>query len=1232
MPSSSKDIPDEVWSQHKGTILKLRFDEGLPLDAAKSKSRNTVQVMKDDHGFEATAAQYETQLKKWKASKNIKRKDWETILPIYNDLERRGLKPRVRLSDRILAEGKVRKARRYRTSVQKRTGQSDALSASSGQTRLWRIEYCRDDGTYSEYFGGHLGTNNRQTSPQMALSLRETNVVSSATHNQSAQESFTWNSDQNLENTASSQLDTHHPFSYSPMLNFEDFEPMPSFLRELDTCPEPTGFGINGLCSLNTARAENLGLIFDDHDFPLVNSSDHLPASTPGTVNPGSLVLGSNLWDPSSPRMSDIYNCIRLPAPSLYEPQLVLSKERITFTLGGIFKDPALRLSLDLQSVSAQHIIDSLQSLLFDYGCGQGMSNGLSLMAYQAIPASEIFKRVIFSIANNFAVLTDIPRAIIFGMLKNFSKTRSDLMACLQSQNINFSKPLADNLFRAAVEAGDEEVVGIILDTTFGQANAVDINEIVCELGGMRYSALSMAAYLHRPAMVRKLLEHGAKVGGDHFTCGCRNKHYHGCLDFWNRDCPLTVVFDQYRQPGDQLTYMKLPHLACNESEAAEIVKLILDREPAMVARLLKWPIFFETTSDRLLELLVQAVPPDRHAEIFKLLSEPEESPTSTCRGLYPFVGRLEPQRAKHIVSTLLLLCQRIGCQPSKLDMSFNYVTNRAILSKQFDLADYFLAITQPDQSNLAAAIRSRRTDLVDSLLEQGALMRYGTAPCCDDISHPYISFHCGKPTTPLAEAIRLQDPSLIKRLGEYGALNRIQEAHLEDFAAALFATVEVADCFFLDQLLATNPIKIEAWNSAISEAIGLSHFEIAIALIRHDATRWLVVGSGLVEAALKSGNTELVQTIVDLADDSNVHKRVVMASVQQGDTNAVKALLELDGESLRDALVIAVESGNVELAAMLLERGATPEGLDAAIEVGDVNLLNLLLRHGADPADEYAFLSAIYTGNIQVLEVLVEAFTTRYPYGKQDFVQQFLFRGLGDRGFVDLDLALRLKSHPNGWLDSSKKCVLVEVIAMCRENEAEGNEMVRRLINAGVSLEFQDKDGMTALLQAVKNNNLQQVEFLLQNGANINRPARWGLKRTPLQQACEMGSFEMVQFLVTKDALINAPPAKDGGGTALQLAAISGSVQIVQFLLCKGAEIHAAPALKHGRTALEGAAEHGRVSVLDILLQRGAQGYSRDDISKAKFYAEKEKQRGCEERLKQALFWTGGLTRASLN
>ena len=124
-----------------------------------------------------------------------------------------------------------------------------------------------------------------------------------------------------------------------------------------------------------------------------------------------------------------------------------------------------------------------------------------------------------------------------------------------------------------------------------------------------------------------------------------------------------------------------------------------------------------------------------------------------------------------------------------------------------------------------------------------------------------------------------------------------------------------------------------------------------------------------------------------------------------------------------------------------------------------------------------------------------------------------------------------------------------------------------------------------------------------------------------------------MAEFLLDNGADVHAPPAVNGGATALQLAAIQGSVRIVRLLLDKGADIHAAPAVVHGRTALEGAAEHGRVSVLNILLAEGTAGYSAEEIKSAKALAEKQGHRGCEERLKLALFRFGeaGGLRASL-
>jgi ankyrin repeat protein len=223
------------------------------------------------------------------------------------------------------------------------------------------------------------------------------------------------------------------------------------------------------------------------------------------------------------------------------------------------------------------------------------------------------------------------------------------------------------------------------------------------------------------------------------------------------------------------------------------------------------------------------------------------------------------------------------------------------------------------------------------------------------------------------------------------------------------------------------------------------------------------------------------------------------------------------------------------------------------------------------------------------------------------------------------MDALLKVKLDVNSYERryGSRGDMLLLAIDDSRRNPLEINQMIRRLLDAGADAEAVGR-GKTALLKAIDVESLQAVKLLLSRGSDVNRPARRGLKRTPLQQACEQDSFHMVEFLLDNGADVHAPPAVNGGATALQLAAIQGSVRIVRLLLDKGADIHAAPAVVHGRTALEGAAEHGRVSVLNILLAEGAAGYSVEEINSAKAFAEKERHRGCEERLKLALFRFG--------
>lgn len=111
-----------------------------------------------------------------------------------------------------------------------------------------------------------------------------------------------------------------------------------------------------------------------------------------------------------------------------------------------------------------------------------------------------------------------------------------------------------------------------------------------------------------------------------------------------------------------------------------------------------------------------------------------------------------------------------------------------------------------------------------------------------------------------------------------------------------------------------------------------------------------------------------------------------------------------------------------------------------------------------------------------------------------------------------------------------------------------------------------------TALLSAIETKRKDLVQLLLDEGAKVNEPAKWAVKRTPLQKAAEVGSLEIVMLLLDHGADVNAKPAFSRGGTALQFAAISGNCNIAAELLTRGAELHVPPSI-HGRWPLEGAA-----------------------------------------------------------
>ncbi|KAI0103971.1 hypothetical protein GGR51DRAFT_523061 [Nemania sp. FL0031] len=139
-----------------------------------------------------------------------------------------------------------------------------------------------------------------------------------------------------------------------------------------------------------------------------------------------------------------------------------------------------------------------------------------------------------------------------------------------------------------------------------------------------------------------------------------------------------------------------------------------------------------------------------------------------------------------------------------------------------------------------------------------------------------------------------------------------------------------------------------------------------------------------------------------------------------------------------------------------------------------------------------------------------------------------------------------------------------------------------------------------TPIQAAAASGSLHLVRFLIQKGADVNKPAKGRYGRTALQAACDVyrGSInvDLVKLLISNDADVNAPPAPVGGITALEGAAMAGSFEVALLLLENGADINA----PHGETdessALDRAVSSHHLDMVQFLLDLGALSHDRGE------------------------------------
>lgn len=148
-------------------------------------------------------------------------------------------------------------------------------------------------------------------------------------------------------------------------------------------------------------------------------------------------------------------------------------------------------------------------------------------------------------------------------------------------------------------------------------------------------------------------------------------------------------------------------------------------------------------------------------------------------------------------------------------------------------------------------------------------------------------------------------------------------------------------------------------------------------------------------------------------------------------------------------------------------------------------------------------------------------------------------------------------------------------------------NAVVIDGVRRGMDVDSCDEEGLSLLMRAAREGNLDLVDFLLRNRANLRARTSWG--DSAMSLAAQKGRTEVVRRLIQGGGEVNQP-----GWSAILYAAMEGHVDTVKLLLEKGANPNSrAPSQL---TPLMIAARNGHIEVVRVLLAAKADPNAQND------------------------------------
>jgi ankyrin repeat protein len=203
-------------------------------------------------------------------------------------------------------------------------------------------------------------------------------------------------------------------------------------------------------------------------------------------------------------------------------------------------------------------------------------------------------------------------------------------------------------------------------------------------------------------------------------------------------------------------------------------------------------------------------------------------------------------------------------------------------------------------------------------------------------------------------------------------------------------------------------------------------------------------------------------------------------------------------------------------------------------------------------------------------------ALTVALEKERADVMQALLVRGANPN--------VQVKDFNN-----SAVSVLIQTLrTFNRDNfgETTCRDVVRMLLDRGANIHAVDRNGATALLTAIQEQEPEIAQWLIAAGADINRANKYG--DTPLHVSTydyDQKSPGVLDTLLQRN--VDITPARNGGWNLLCWAAEQGNAVVMQTALRRGLGVDSRD--KYGRTPLMYAAANGEGRVLKMLLDRGA-------------------------------------------